>query len=606
MTAKETTENAVQAPDPIALGQAVLKASEKVGPLIEAYMEKYSSPETYQEMLSPNLDPMNIRNACFDFWKGCMKAPQSVFALQSDFVHDWYATWQNSVSRLMGQENLSYETRATIKPDKRFRAPEWEDNAVFDFIKKSYLLTCEYINKSIQESPELSGKEKEKLAFYTSLFTDALSPTNFAATNPAVLKETIETGGENLVRGFANVMEDLTRGKGNLNISMTQYDKFTLGENIAVTPGRVVYQNKMMQLIQYTPKTEKTFKTPMLIVPPWINKYYILDLRPGKSYVEWLVEQGHTVFLISWVNPDESYAETPFSEYMKDGVIEAINQVKKITKEEKVNTMAYCIGGTLLATTLAYLAKTEKASPVASATFLTTLLDFKKAGDLQLFLDDEQISSYENMMSKKGYLDGSRLKRTFSVLRANDLVWSFVINNYLMGKEPFPFDLLYWNDDPTNMPCAMHSFYLRNMYQKNKLIEPGGISIEGVDIDLSKIKVPCHFISTKEDHIAPWIATYDGSRKLGGDVTFTLAGSGHIAGIINPPDKKKYGFWTNSKSPKSADEWLKNATQHEGSWWPHWQKWIKDHAGAKVSARKVAKGIEAAPGSYVAAEKVGD
>ncbi|MCK5384288.1 MAG: class I poly(R)-hydroxyalkanoic acid synthase [Alphaproteobacteria bacterium] len=606
MTAKKPAENALQPPNAVALGRAILNAYEKAQPLFEEYATKYSSPETYKEMMSFNFDPMNVKHAYIDFLKQITKDPQSILELQSDFMEDWYEVWQKSIAKFMQQDDGQLNTRMQLKSDKRFRAPEWEEVAIFDFMKNSYLLVSGYVDKSIRTSEGLDNKQKEKLSFYTRMFTDAMSPTNFAMTNPDVLKETLRTGGENLINGFTNILGDLTRGKGDLNISMTQYDKFTLGENLAVTPGRVVFQNEMFQLIQYEPKTKNVLKTPMLVVPPWINKYYILDLCPGKSYVEWMVEQGHSVFLMSWVNPDESYADKTFSNYIHDGVITAIDQVQKITKEDKINTMSYCIGGTLLMTALAYISETRKDVPVASATCLTTLLDFENAGDLLLFLDKPQIANLERKMAKTGYLDGACLKKTFSALRANDLTWSFVVNNYLMGKEPFPFDLLYWNDDPTNMPREMHSFYLNNMYSKNKLIEPGGISIDGVDIDLSKVKVPCHFISTIDDHIAPWAATYEGSQYLGGDITFTLAGSGHIAGIINPPAKKKYGYWTNAKNTKSPDEWLKNATESKGSWWPNWQKWVEKFSDGKVTARKVAKGIEAAPGSYVTAEKAGD
>ncbi len=606
MAMNNDIQNALQMPDAVALGRAILNAYEQAQPLFEEYATKYSSPETYKEMMSFNPDPMNVRQAYLDFLKEITCDPQAMIRHQTDFVQDFYVIWQKSIAKFMKRDDSHLATKMPLNPDRRFKAPEWEEVAIFNFMKNSYLLVSKYVDESIKSSKDLSEHEKEKLAFYTRIFTDAMSPSNFAMTNPDVINETIKTGGENLINGFANMLGDLRRGKGDLNISMTQYDKFELGKNIAVTEGRVVFQNEMFQLIQYTPKTEKVLKTPMLIVPPWINKYYILDLRPGNSYVEWLVEQGHTVFLMSWINPDEKYADKTFSSYIHDGVITAIDQVTSITKEEKINTTAYCIGGTLLATTIAYLSATKKDIPVASATFLTTLLDFKKAGELLLFLDDKQISNLEDKMEKKGYLDGACLKKTFSALRANDLIWSFVVNNYLMGKEPFPFDLLYWNDDPTNMPKEMHKFYLHNMYSKNKLIEKGGITIDGVDIDLSKVKVPCHFISTKEDHIAPWVATFDGSQFLGGDVTFTLAGSGHIAGIINPPAKKKYGYWTNNKSAKSAEEWLKNASESQGSWWPHWQKWVTGLSGEKVTARKVAKGIEAAPGSYVTAEKAGD
>ena len=605
MTAKDNMQNALQMPDAVALGKAILNAYEQAQPLFEEYATKYSSPETYKEMMSLNLDPMNVREAYLDFLKEIASDPMAMVKRQTDFMQDWFAVWQQSVAKFMKQDASQFTTKMPIKADKRFRAPEWEEQAIFDFMKNSYLLVSHYVDSSIRSSKDLGDKDKDKLAFYTKSLSDAMCPANFAMTNPTVIQETLKTGGENLINGFANMLSDLRRGKGELAISTTQHDKFEVGKNLAVTPGKVVFQNEMFQLIQYAPKTKNVLKTPMLIVPPWINKYYILDLQPGKSYVEWLVEQGHSVFLMSWVNPDESYADKTFSTYINDGVITAIDQVCKITKEEKVNTTAYCIGGTLLATTLAYLSSTRKEVPVASATFLTTMFDFEKAGEILLFTGDKEITSIETRMEKTGYLDGADLKKSFTALNANDLTWSFVINNYLMGKDPFPFDLLYWNDDPTNMPKEMHSFYLHNMYSKNKLIEKGGISIEGVDIDLSKIKVPCHFVSTINDHIAPWVATYDSSHYLGGDVTFTLAGSGHIAGIINPPAKKKYSYWTNTKSPKSSSEWFENASESDGSWWPYWHKWVKDLSGGNVTARKVAKGIEAAPGSYVTAKKAG-
>ncbi len=611
MTAKDNTKNALQMPDAMALGKAILNAYEQAQPLFEDYAKKYSSPETYKmdmskmDMKSINFDPMNIKQAYLDFIKEITSDPQAMIERQKDFMQDWFALWQGSVAKFMKQDASQFTTKRPIKADKRFRAPEWEEEALFDFMKNSYLLVSDYVDNTIKSSKDLSTRDKDKLAFYAKSLSDTMCPANFAMTNPTVIQETIKTGGENLINGFANILGDLKRGNGELAISTTQHDKFEVGKNLAVTPGSVVFQNEMFQLIQYTPTTKNVLKTPMLVVPPWINKYYILDLAPGKSYVEWLVEQGHTVFLMSWVNPDGSYADKTFSSYINDGVITAIDQVCKITKEEKINTVSYCIGGTLLATTLAYLTSTRKEVPVASATFLTTMLDFEKAGEILLFVDDKQIESIEKKMEETGYLDGKDLKKSFTALNANDLKWSFVVNNYLMGKEPFAFDLLYWNDDPTNMPKEMHSFYLRNMYSKNKLIEKGGISINGVDIDLSKIKVPCHFVSTINDHIAPWVATYDSSHYLGGDVTFTLAGSGHIAGIINPPAKKKYGYWTNAKSPKSHEEWLKNASEHDGSWWPHWQKWAEKFSDGKVTARKVAKGIEAAPGSYVTAKKAG-
>lgn len=602
MSTKKDLLTDIQMPDPAAMGKAILNAYQQAQPLFEEYAAKYSPAKALEGPDNVNLDPMNVKQAYLDFMDNIAQNPQKCLELQGEYMQDWFALWQNSISKFMGQD-ASVETFAELKSDKRFRSPEWQENALCDFIKNSYLLTCEHVEKTINSAEDLDEAQKSKLQFQTKMITDALSPTNFAMTNPDVIKETMRTGGENLTKGFENLIKDLKRGKGNLNISMTQYDAFELGKNIAVTPGRVVYQNDMMQLIQYAPKTEKVLKTPMLIVPPWINKFYILDLRAGNSYIEWLVEQGHTVFVISWVNPDESMSGKRFEDYMFDGVIEAIDQVKDITKEKQVNTMAYCIGGTLLATTLAYLTKKKKIDSIASATFLTTMLDFEKCGEIKVFIDEDQISNTEEKMAKTGYMEGKDLKKAFTALRANDLVWSFVINNYLMGKEPFPFDLLYWNDDSTNMPATMHSFYLRKMYLENKLIEPNGITIDGVGIDFSKVSVPCHFISTKDDHIAPWVATYDSAMKLGGDVTFTLAGSGHIAGIINPPAKKKYGYWSNPKNSKKPEEWLKGTTESQGSWWPMWHKWVKKHSGENVTARKPKKGIEAAPGSYVTVKR---
>ena len=601
MSASDKDKESVQIPDPIILGKALFEAYEKAQPLFEEYMDKYAAADSTGEFANINFDPLNVRETYLDFLDRLAQKPEKYIEIQAEFMQDWFNLWQNSVNQFIG-EPASAPGVDDAKPDKRFRAPEWQESALFNFIKQSYLLTCKQVEKTIGSVDGLSDKQKEKLKFQAKLLTDAMSPTNFAMTNPEVIKETMNTGGQNLVKGFENLINDLKRGRGDLSISTTNYDAFELGKNIAVTEGSVVYQNDLMQLIQYAPKTDKVFKTPLLIVPPWINKYYILDLREKNSLVEWLVEQGHTVFIISWVNPTAELAQKRFEDYMFEGVLEAIEQIQDITGEEKINAMGYCLGGTLLTTTLAYLSAKKKDDCILSATFLTTLIDFEHAGDMKLFLDDEQLDHLEKMMDQHGVLSGKELQKTFSLMRANDLIWSFVVNNYLLGKEPFPFDLLYWNDDCTNMPAAMHRFYLRNMYRDNKLIEVGGITIDGVDINISKIKTPCHFISTKEDHIAPWIATYEGARRLGGPVTFTLAASGHIAGIVNPPHKKKYCYWVNDTLPASRDAWLEKTKEHEGSWWPHWQKWIKPYAGKSgknVTARKPKNEIEPAPGSYV-------
>jgi len=401
---------------------------------------------------------------------------------------------------------------------------------------------------------------------------------------------------------LSNLLTDLEQGKGKLRIKMTDMDAFTLGENIGVSPGKVVYQNELMQLIQYTPTTEKVLKRPLLIAPPWINKFYILDLRPKNSFVRWAVSQGHTVFMISWVNPDEHLAEKGFEDYMRDGYLAALDAIEKATGEREVNAIGYCLGGTLLSSTLAYM-KAKGDERIKTATFFVTMMDFAEAGELGVFIDEEQLRALEEKMNKRGYLEGSEMATTFNMLRANDLIWSFVVNNYLLGNEPFPFDLLYWNADSTRMPARMHSFYLRKMYQENLLAQPNGISLSGVPIDLRRIDVPAYFLSTREDHIAPWKSTYKGTQLLSGPKRFVLAASGHIAGVVNPPEGGKYGHWVGTELPPSAEGWLESATEIAGSWWPDWQRWVTSYGNDMVPARQPGAGklkaIEDAPGSYV-------
>ena len=429
-----------------------------------------------------------------------------------------------------------------------------------------------------------------------------MSPTNFVATNPQVLRETIESKGENLLHGLSNMLTDLEKGHGSLRISQTDLDAFEVGGNIAVTEGKVVYQNDLMQLLHYAPLTETQFDKPLLIVPPWINKFYILDLKPENSFIRWATEQGHSVYVISWVNPTGDLRKKDFSSYMLEGPLAAVEAIKQDVGAEKVNAIGYCLGGTLLASTLAY-ASEHKIENFDSATFFTTLVDFERGGELTVFVDEEQIQGIERKMAKEGFMDGADMAMTFNSLRSNDLIWSFVVSNYLLGKDPFPFDLLYWNSDSTRLPEAMHSFYLRSMYQQNKLKEPGGVEMNGTPIDLPNIKTPSYFVAAKEDHIAPADAVYQGTKLFGGPVKYVLAASGHIAGVVNPPPPNKYGYWTNTKSPETLEEWFETSTESKGSWWPDWQKWIARKAGKKVPARipgeSGLKAIEAAPGSYV-------
>lgn len=579
-------------PDPIALSQALMAAYQKAQPLFEKSLEQL-------DLSSVNFDPMNIRESYLDYLDQVAQNPERFMEIQASFAQDWMDLWQSSMQNFMGEA----VPLAKTEPDRRFKSDAWNNSALFSFIKNSYLLTCRQLEASIAEVDGLDEQQKEKLRFQTKLFTDAMSPSNFAMTNPEVLEETINTGGENLVKGFQNLVKDLERGQGNLSISTTNYDAFKLGENIAVTPGKVVYENDLMQLIQYEPQTKEVHQTPLLIIPPWINKYYILDLQKDKSLIEWAVQQGHTVFVVSWVNPDKELSQKTFEDYLNEGVLDGLTQIENITGEQSTNVVGYCLGGTLLAIACAYLSQQKQASRIKSATFLTTLLDFEHAGDMKLFLDDEQLKYLDEMMEKAGVLSGKELHKTFSLMRSNDLIWSFVVNNYLMGKEPFPFDLLYWNDDCTNMPAAMHRYYLRNMYRDNQLTQVGGIVMNDTPIDLDAINVPCHFVSTKEDHIAPWVATYAGMKLVGSkDKTFTLSASGHIAGVVNPPGKQKYCYWTNKNLPEASEEWDDKAKQHDGSWWPFWGKWIAPHGGEMIKARKILNSIEDAPGSYVRAK----
>jgi polyhydroxyalkanoate synthase len=546
-------------------------------------------------------DPMAIGTAFFELLARMMADPARLLEAQMALWNDYLTLWQRTTERLMGQP-----AEPVVQPgpeDRRFRDREWSDNAVFDYIKQSYLLTARFLQSAVREGGGLEDQAGRKVDFYTRQFVDAMAPSNYLLTNPEVLRATVATGGENLLSGLQNLLDDLERGKGRLAISMTDMAAFRIGENVGTTPGKVVYQNELIQLIQYAPTTETVHRRPLLIIPPWINKFYILDLRPENSFIRWAVGQGHTVFVISWINPDERLSGKSFEDYMRDGPLAALDAMAAATGERSANVIGYCLGGTLLSATLAYMtAKRDRR--IKSATFFVTMVDFAEAGDLSVFIDEEQLTSLEGRMAKKGYLEARDMHTTFNMLRANDLIWSFVINNYLLGKQPLPFDLLYWNADSTRMPAAMHSFYLRRMYQENRLSQPGGITLGGVRIDLRKVKTPAFILSTREDHIAPWRSTYAATQLYAGPVKFVLAASGHIAGVVNAPGpRSKYGHWTNETNPSSADGWLAGATQHEGSWWPLWQQWVSSYAGEQVPARHPGDGklkpIEDAPGSYV-------
>ena len=527
--------------------------------------------------------------------------PDKLVTTQVALLNNYIDLWRNAALKAIGET-----ADPVIEPergDRRFRSEDWQDNPVFDFIKQSYLLTAQSVQSAMHDVEGLDEQTARKVDFYTKQFLDAVAPTNFVMTNPDVLKATVETGGDNLVHGMENLLTDIEKGKGQLRISMTDESAFEIGKNVAVSPGKVVYQNNLFQLIQYSPTTEKVKTAPILIAPPWINKFYILDLREKNSLVKWLTDQGFTTFIISWVNPDAELAQKTFEDYMTEGFLEAMEAAKKATGSETVNLVGYCIGGTLLACMLAWLTAKGRADEVASATFFVAMTDFEDIGDIKVFVDEEQIENIENRMEESGYLDGSIMATTFNTLRSNDLIWSFVVNNYLMGKDPFPFDLLYWNSDSTRMPLAMHSYYLRNMYLNNNLVKPGELTIGGVPMDLSTIKVPTTMVACKEDHIAPWKTVYRATQFWGSKINFILAASGHIAGVVNPPAADKYCHWMNAKNPKTPDEWLESAEERPGSWWPDWAKWLKTKSGPQVKARVPGKGklkaIEDAPGSYV-------
>ncbi len=550
-----------------------------------------------QQTALGHTDPLHMFET---FMAGSMRAmrnPQKWAQTQIDMWRDYGELWLNTQERILGKEEQPYIPDEGT--DKRFSDEAWKQSAWFDYLRQNYLLTAKWLEKSATNITGLDDHTAHKLNFFTRQYIDALSPSNWFFTNPEVIRETLESDGENLVRGMTNLLKDIERGAGQLRISMTDENAFKPGENIAATEGRVVFQNDLMQLIQYAPKTKKVHKTPLLLTPAWINKYYILDLQPKNSFINWLVEQGYTVFVISWVNPDADLGRKRFDDYVLEGPLAALEAIEDITGEREVNAIGYCLGGTLLATTLSYLQENGHGDRVKSATYLTTMVDFTDSGDLGVFIDESQIQNLEERMSERGYLDGNDMAVTFNMLRANDLIWSFVVNNYLLGRDPFPFDLLYWNSDSTRMPAVMHSFYLRNMYQKNLLIKPGGIEIDDTPINISKLTTPSYLLATEQDHIAPWKSTYTATQFYDAPVTFTLAESGHIAGVVNHPAKGKYGYWSNSKLPARPEQWLKSAKKHTGSWWLHWDKWMEDYRGEKVPARKPKRGVEAAPGSYV-------
>lgn len=590
-------EEIAQAPDPAEMARIFAEVAQRSSGMLSEYLSRHPSENGVGFR-----DELGIAKAYMDLWSKMLANPYQLAAAQMNMFWDYMRLWQGSWLKLMGQE--VEPVAAPAKSDARFKDEDWENHFLFDFVKQSYLIAARHIHDTVSRTEGLPEVSKKKVDFFTRQYIDALSPSNFALTNPQVLREIWKTGGTNLVKGLNNLLQDVEEGDGQLRIKMTDAKAFKIGRNVATTPGKVVFQTDLMQLIQYAPTTPTVARRPLLIIPPWINKFYILDLREKNSFIRWAAGEGHTVFVISWVNPDKRHARKDFADYMFEGPLAALDAIERATGEREANVIGYCLGGTLLGATLGYMAG-KRDRRIASATFFVALLDFSIPGELGVFIDEDQVANLERKMNERGYLEGSEMAGTFNMLRANDLIWSFVVNNYLMGKEPFPFDLLYWNSDSTRMPAKMHSFYLRNMYMKNLLRVPGGIELGGVPIDLTQVKAPAYFISTVEDHIAPWKSTYKGATALGAPVRFVLGGSGHIAGIVNPPAANKYCYWTNPELVDSPEAWQAAAERHEGSWWNDWQAWISERNGPEtVPARVPGEGglpaIEDAPGSYVA------
>jgi polyhydroxyalkanoate synthase len=572
------------------------KFAEQTKRIFQAFMERQAEAD-----VPPGFDAMAVSKAFWDWNARLMRDPEALIAANEAYWRSMSQLFEASSKRLMGKE--AARVASPTKGDRRFKDPAWDEEVVFDHLKQAYLIYSDYAQSLASQAGGMEPNQHKIVEFYTKRNIEAVSPTNFAHSNPEVIARAKETGGQSLIDGFGNLLRDLERGKGQLRITMTDPDAFEIGKNLATTEGAVIFQNDLMQLIQYAPTTETVHARPLLIVPPWINKYYALDLTPEKSMVKWLLDQGHTVFLISWVNPGRELSDKGFDDYMFEGPLEAIDVIRDVTGAEDVNVAGYCIGGTLVATMLAYLAaKGEK--PVHSATLMACMTDFDEPGDLGVFVDDAQLDTLKRAIDARGFHSGDEMSAVFSLMRANDLIWGHVVNNYLLAKDTLPFDMVYWFQDGTRLPPKMIHWYLDTYYNKNLLREPGAVELGGVPLDLSKVETPLYFMSADEDHICPWASTYAGARNFGGEKVFVLGGSGHNAGVVNPPNKVKYGYRTNPDMNQDAADWHAGATAHEGSWWPHWDAWLAAHnTGEKVPALKLGnrkyKTIEAAPGSYV-------
>jgi poly[(R)-3-hydroxyalkanoate] polymerase subunit PhaC len=583
--------------DPEAFAMNLARAMENGGKALAAYLQPREDGEAANKPPNELTELIKAFSAVAEYW---MSDHDRAAEVQTNIAKAYLDLWGSSMRRLAGED--APPAIAPSPRDKRFADPEWKSNQFFDFVLQLYLLTTKWAQDLVTKAEGLDPHTRRKAEFYVKQVTNALAPSNFLLTNPEVLRETLASNADNLVRGMKMLAEDIEAGRGMLRIRQSDAANLEVGVNMATTPGKVIFQNELMQLIQYEPATEKVLRTPLLIVPPWINKFYILDLKPEKSFIKWCVDQGVTVFVISWVNPDKSLGAKTWEDYMKGGPLAAMDAIERVTGEMKVHTLGYCVGGTLLATTLAWLADKRRVR-ATSATFLAAQVDFTHAGDLLVFVDEDQVSAVERDMQATGVLEGAKMAMAFNMLRSNDLIWSYVVSNYLKGQQPAAFDLLHWNSDATRMPAANHSYYLRNCYLENRL-SSGTMVLDNTLLDLSKVKVPVYNLATREDHIAPADSVLYGSQFFGGPVKYVLSGSGHIAGVVNPPSSGKYQYWTNDNiKDVSLSDWLKGAREHKGSWWPDWREWLASIDPEEVGARSVGTAtlapIEDAPGSYV-------
>ncbi|MBN9070842.1 MAG: class I poly(R)-hydroxyalkanoic acid synthase [Rhizobiales bacterium] len=580
--------------DPEQFALNVAKMIEEAGKAASAWSAPRERGEVRDSVAEPVTDMVKTFSKLTEYW---LSDPGRALEAQTRLFAGYLNAWGAAIHRV----NSGKEAEDSIRPekgDKRFLDPEWGKNAFFDFLKQAYLVTSRWASDLVEHAEGLDEHTKHKASFYVKQLANAVSPSNFILTNPELFRETAASNGENLVRGMRMFAEDIAAGHGDLKLRQADYSRFKIGENIAVTPGKVVARSALAEIIQYAPSTKTVLKRPLLICPPWINKFYILDLNPEKSFIRWAAEQGHTVFVISWVNPDERHGRKGWDDYIREGVQFALDTIEKTTGEREVNAIGYCVGGTLLAAALALFAQ-EGETRIRSATFFTTQVDFVHAGDLKVFVDEDQVAALERSMNEKGYLDGTKMATAFNMLRSGDLIWPYVVNNYMRGKAPLPFDLLYWNADSTRMAAANHSFYLRNCYLENNLSR-GRMKLAGKTLSLGDVTIPVYNLATRDDHIAPARSVFIGCRFFGGPTEYVMSGSGHIAGVVNPVAAGKYQYWTGDRPEGDFDAWVRGATEHPGSWWPHWQQWIEDKDNTRVAARKLpARTLGDAPGSYV-------